>query len=110
MEPPLEMKGMLGPDGFSRTTAALAAAKPAWSVGAGLFAYHGMTFGHLAGELIERVSGERLVPGMLTPGGAGGAPGPLGLAIPMGSHPLPIGFVWDLMAVTNRRGVRGPPG
>ena len=68
--------GMAGAEAMALMRAP-AAAKPAWSVGAGLFAYHGMAFGHLAGELIERVSGERLVPGMLTQGGQGGRPAPL---------------------------------
>jgi hypothetical protein len=36
-------------------------------------------------------------PGLLTPGGRRGAPAPLGLAIPSGSHPLPIENACDLM-------------
>ena len=52
---------MLGEDGWTNTVNALAAAKPAWSPAAQLFEYHGMTFGHLAGELIRRVSGQSVV-------------------------------------------------
>ena len=52
---------MLGPEGFDRTVVALGAATPAWLPEEDLFAYHGMTFGHLAGALIEKVSGQRLL-------------------------------------------------
>lgn len=52
---------MLGENGWMNTVSALAAAAPAWSPTDNLFEYHGMTFGHLAGELIRRVSGQPLV-------------------------------------------------
>jgi|EP01043_Picozoa_sp_COSAG02_P056593 CubicO group peptidase (beta-lactamase class C family) len=52
---------MLGEDGWMNTVNALAAATPAWSPMEQLFEYHGMTFGHLAGELIRRVSGQPAV-------------------------------------------------
>ena len=51
-----------------------AAATPDWAPEDGLFAYHGLTFGHLAGALISRVSGQGLVPflqeNLLSPLGA----------------------------------------
>jgi CubicO group peptidase (beta-lactamase class C family) len=52
---------MLGEDGWMNTVNALAAATPKWSPTDSLFEYHGMTFGHLAGELVRRVSGKPLV-------------------------------------------------
>src|SRR4029453_7159330 len=44
---------------WDKSTSMLAAQAPWWEPGAGS-GYHGMTFGHLIGEVIRRITGQRL--------------------------------------------------